>query len=174
MIFIKILRDVYPDNNMSSNSTNASTNASMSTFTPVAPSQELLDSLSSLWQEQQALELEQEEEIIRDEIRYHEYARQEEEKKNADLLSMIGPPPILRRETPSDYIIQIPPPLVRQDTILIPSSLTRERPEDYLFDPNSFISPDRIHNIQMPGTPVAKRTSNIDLSKIRPRSLRFN
>jgi hypothetical protein len=148
---------------MSSNFANASTNT-MSTFTPVAPSQELLDSLSSLWEEQQALEWEQEEEILLDEIRYHEYARQEE-KKNEDLLS-IGHPPVLRRERPEDYIIEIPP-LVRQDTVVLPPPvLRRERPEDYLF-----VTPDRIHNIQMPRTPVANRTSERDLSQIRPRRL---
>ena len=84
----------------------------------------------------------------------------------------IGPPPVLRRETASDYIIDIPP---IQDTLVLPPPvLRRERPEDYIFDPNSFISPDRIRNIQMPGTPVANRNSERDLSHIRPRRLHFN
>ena len=114
MIFIQILRYVYPDNKMSINASN------MSTFT-------------------------------------------------------IGPPPVLRRETSSDYIIDNPPSLVRQDTLVLPPPvLRRERPEDYLFDTNSFISPDRIRNIQMPGTPVANRDSERDLSHIRPRRLHFN
>jgi len=124
-------------------STNASTNANMSTFTPIPPSQELLDSLRSAWEEQQELERLQEEEIFEDEHRYREYARQEEEKKQNAIL--LGPPPVLRRETPEDYNFA-----------------------------NSFISPDRIHNIQMPGTPVANRTSLRDLSNIRPRRLNFN
>jgi hypothetical protein len=115
MIFIQILRYVYPDNKMSINASNTVSN--MSTFN-------------------------------------------------------IGPPPVLRRETASDYIIDIPP---RQDTLVLPPPvLRREIPEDYIFDPNSFISPDRIRNIQMPGTPVANRNSERDLSHIRPRRLHFN
>lgn len=139
-------------------STNASTNADMSTFTPIHPSQELLDSLRSAWEEQQALEWEQEEEILEDEHRYREYAIQEEEKKQNAIL------------------LETPPRLERQDTIVLghPPILRRERPEDYLFDPNSFISPDRVSNIQMPVTPVANRTSYRDLSHIRPLRLNFN
>jgi len=156
-------------------STNASTNADMSTFTPIPPSQELLDSLRFAWEEQQSLEWSQDEEILEDEQRYREYARQEEEKKQNAIL--LGPPPVLRRETPEDYILDTPPSLVRQDTLVLPPSpplLRRERAEDYIFDPNSFISPDRIHNIQMPGTPIANRNSHRDLSNIRPRRLNFN
>jgi len=155
-------------------SNNTSNNADMSTFTPIPPSQELLDSLRFAWEEQQELERLQEEEIFEDEHRYREYARQEEEKKqNAIFLET---PPVLRRERREDYILDTPPSLVRQDTIVLgpPPVLRRETPEDYLFDPNSFISPDRVHNIQMPGTPVANRTSVIDLSHIRPRRLNFN
>ena len=124
-------------------SNNSVSDSTMSTFTPVAPSQELLDSLRFEW---------------------------EEKNPNTELSN----PPVLRRETSSDYIIDSPT-LVRQDTLILPPpTLTRERPEDYLFDPNSFISPDRIHNIQMPGTPVANRNSDRDLSHIRPRRLHFN
>jgi hypothetical protein len=135
-------------------SNNASNNASMPAFTPIVS-----NSLRSSPEEQQTLELEQ------------------EEKQIAILL---GPPPVLRRERHSDYITPTPP-LVRQDTLLLEPLLLeplpvlrRERPEDYIFLPNSFISPDRIHNIQMPGTPVANRTSDIDLGNIRPRRLNFN
>lgn len=159
---------------MSTNTSNnaVSTNVNMPTN---APYQELLDSLRSAWEEQQELERLQEEEIFEDEHRYREYVRQEEEKKQNAIL--LGPPPVLRRETPEDYILDTPPILVRQDTLVLPPSppvLRRETPEDYLFDPNSFISPDRLPNIQMPGTPVANRTSLRDLSNIRPRRLNFN
>lgn len=135
-------------------STNTSTNAA----SPNAPYQELLDSIRTWCEEQQELERLQEEEIFEDEHRYREYARQEEEKKQ------------------NAIFLETPPRLERQDTIVLgpPPVLRRETPEDYLFDPNSFISPDRLPNIQMPGTPVANRTSLRDLSNIRPRRLNFN
>lgn len=155
-----------PDNKMSTTATTATT------VSPIIPSQELLDSLCSAWEEQQALEWEQEEEILEDEHRYREFARQEEEKKqNAIFID----PPILRREITEDYIHDTPPRLVRQDTLLLPPpTLIRERSEDYIFDNNSFISPDRIQEIQMPGTPIANRSLERNLSTIRPRRLNFN
>ena len=77
---------------------NSSTNDPMTTFDR---SQELLDSLRIAWEEQQNLEWEQEEEILLDELRYREYASEEEKKQNAVLL--YNEPPILRRERPEDY-----------------------------------------------------------------------
>ena len=124
---------------------NSSTNDPMTTFDR---SQELLDSLRIAWEEQQNLEWEQEEEILLDELRYREYASEEEKKQNAVLL--YNEPPILRRERPEDYTLARSITFTRQDTIEPSPILRRERPEDYAFSPNSLIS-----NIRMSRTPVA-------------------
>jgi len=84
----------------------------------------------------------------------------------------LPPPPILRREHPSDYgnlferdPLTLPPPAL--STIQPPPMLRRELPSDYL-------TPHRHYMRVTPSAPLANRQVLRDISNIIPRRLAFN